>query len=29
LLVLGPLYDVGALDLPGIAVLWHDAAILH
>jgi acyl-CoA synthetase (AMP-forming)/AMP-acid ligase II len=23
LLVVGPLYHVGALDLPGIAVLWH------
>ena len=23
LLVIGPLYHVGALDLPGIAVLWH------
>ena len=23
LLVVGPLYHVGALDLPGIGVLWH------
>src|SRR4029434_3961585 len=23
LLVVGPLYNVGALDLPGISVLWH------
>ncbi|KYH00469.1 AMP-binding protein [Bradyrhizobium sp. DOA1] len=27
LLVLGPLYHVGALDLPGIAVLWHGGFI--
>jgi fatty-acyl-CoA synthase len=28
LLVVGPLYHVGALDLPGIAVLWH-GGFLH
>ncbi|MFK4508757.1 AMP-binding protein [Bradyrhizobium daqingense] len=27
LLVVGPLYHVGALDLPGIAVLWHGGFI--
>jgi fatty-acyl-CoA synthase len=27
LLVVGPLYHVGALDLPGIAVLWHDGML--
>jgi fatty-acyl-CoA synthase len=27
LLVVGPLYHVGALDLPGIAVLWHGGVI--
>lgn len=27
LLVVGPLYHVGALDLPGIAVLWHGGLI--
>ncbi|AMA57319.1 AMP-binding protein [Bradyrhizobium sp. CCGE-LA001] len=27
LLVLGPLFHVGALDLPGIAVLWHGGFI--
>jgi fatty-acyl-CoA synthase len=27
LLIVGPLYHVGALDLPGIAVLWHGGLI--
>jgi fatty-acyl-CoA synthase len=27
LLVVGPLYHVGALDLPGIAVLWHGGVL--
>lgn len=27
LLVVGPLYHVGALDLPGIAVLWHGGLV--
>jgi fatty-acyl-CoA synthase len=27
LLIVGPLYHVGALDLPGIAVLWHGGFI--
>ncbi|MCK1651032.1 AMP-binding protein [Bradyrhizobium sp. 149] len=27
LLVVGPLYHIGALDLPGIAVLWHGGFI--
>ncbi|MCP3413726.1 AMP-binding protein [Bradyrhizobium brasilense] len=27
LLVVGPLYHVGALDLPGIAVLWHGGTL--
>ena len=29
LLVVGPLYHVGALDLPGIAVLWHGGMLSH
>ena len=29
LLVVGPLYHVGALDLPGIAVLWRRRHALH
>ena len=29
LLVVGPLYHVGALDLPGIAVLWHGGMLVH
>jgi fatty-acyl-CoA synthase len=28
LLVVGPLYHVGALDLPGIAVLWHGGLLV-
>jgi fatty-acyl-CoA synthase len=27
LLIVGPLYHVGALDLPGIAVLWHGGLV--
>jgi fatty-acyl-CoA synthase len=27
LLIVGPLYHVGALDLPGIAVLWHGGVL--
>ena len=29
LLVVGPLYHVGALDLPGIAVLWQGGMLSH